>query len=327
MKKLIVKLTIIVVCFLFMAVLCNRECPECPPISECPECPECPPVNDCSWEQNKIDSLTKVTENLVLSMNELTHMYDSAINAPCDTVHSVFIPQCTLCYESIDSVNGEQYYVGYDGEYYKVYQDSATLIRKVNINWIDTTITQYRFADSTIFLDSIITGPNGEKIMWSHTLCDKYLLPDDCGNTRLVLGQVMFQSDQETTDITALMIEASGSICDGEYPKPKLLINGEPGDVVGTNPSGMFVVDHPGWYIFNIPTLFNDIDSITIDWDGDCYHPDYDPPEDANLWITNIKVNGLSYMSQDNVDVSGGVWWENGTIIMGHNGDVVIKME
>jgi len=221
--------------------------------------------------------------------------------------------------------------VGYDGKYYRVYIDSATIIRKVTVDWIDTTIVRYAFADSTIILDSIITGPNGEKIMWSHTMCDKYLLPDDCGNTRLVLGQVLFQSNQETSDITAFMIKARGSICNGEYPRPKISVNGEYDKMVGTTDLGYTVIDHEDWYTFNVMKSFNDIDSISIEWEGDCYEPDVVPPEDRNIYIDKIRINGKSYMDRQYLKFYGYVWWEDeengGYIQFGSDGSMTIKLK
>lgn len=112
----------------------------------------------------------------------IVHQADTIVMT--DTI--TWFPQCTLCYESIDTVNDVQYYVGYDGRYYKLYKDSATIIRQMFVNWKDTTIIRYQVRDS------IVTYIN-------------YI---------------------DTTQFFALKITGHGTPCNGVYGTPILSVNG-----------------------------------------------------------------------------------------------------
>ena len=100
-------------------------------------------VDNTSQYQRTIDSLYIIN--------------DSLLNL-CERYYSVIAnSKCTLCYDYVDSVNGEQYYVGFDGVHYKLYADSNAVIRQVFFK--DTTVTRY------IYKDSAITMPNRALLM------------------------------------------------------------------------------------------------------------------------------------------------------------------
>lgn len=95
---------------------------------------------------SNLDSLQYIYDYLNESWIELVHMYDLLKNLPPDTV--VFIPQCTLCYKDTVSINGIQYYIGYDEKHYKLYQDEDTVIRQVFYK--DTIVIRYIIKDSIV---------------------------------------------------------------------------------------------------------------------------------------------------------------------------------
>lgn len=169
------------------------------------------------------DSLKYVHENLEISCDELVIMYDSLQNQPPDTF--IFVPQCTLCYEAIDSVGGTQFYVGYDGRRYRLYQEEDTIHQVFYEFEKDTIVKKYRFIDETIYLDSIVTDGTGAKIIWSHTLCDKYL-GDSCGS-RLVLGHVLTGSSPETNEISFMIVDGiSFNDMLPAFPPIDIVVNG-----------------------------------------------------------------------------------------------------
>lgn len=92
----------------------------------------------------ELDSLRIQYDQLSTSWIMLVGMYDSLLKIPPDTV--VWIPQCTLCYQDTVNINGIQYYVGYDGKHYRLYQDEDTVIRQVFYK--DTTVIRYVLHDS-----------------------------------------------------------------------------------------------------------------------------------------------------------------------------------
>jgi hypothetical protein len=71
-------------------------------------------------------------------------------NRPPDTL--IFIPQCTFCYKDTITVDSIEYYVGYDGVHYKIYQDSTVLRR---IFFKDTTIIRYTVHDSLLKIPEV----------------------------------------------------------------------------------------------------------------------------------------------------------------------------
>jgi len=265
--------------------------------------------------------------NLRLEYSSLKKSYDSLLLVTPDTVWMDY--NCTLYYDRIDSINGEQYYVGYDGIYYKLFQDYDTLIRQVFINWIDTTIIQHRFLDSTIYIDSIVTGDMGELVLWASIICQDHLNCGDCGTTKLVLGDVLYGSTEDAEDLSAIVIEGYSTVCDGEYGLLSFHINGSTEDILGIQEqTGYFPMDNQNInkYSFTIHKDFDEINEITLEFVNDCWIPDLN--EDLNIYISSIKINNREYLTSEYVTLDGDAvyWEEDGSVTMRTNGFIVINL-
>lgn len=95
------------------------------------------------------DSLTDCIYNynyLKGSWDMLVDMFDSVCSIKPDTI--TLLPKCTLCYKDTVNINGIQYYVGYDGKQYKLFQEEDTIIRQVFFK--DTTVIRYFIKDSIV---------------------------------------------------------------------------------------------------------------------------------------------------------------------------------
>jgi len=196
-----------------------------------------------------------------------------------DTI--IQLPQCTLCYEKVDTVNGVQYYIGYDGIYYKLFKDSATIIRQIFVDFKDTTIIRYRVRDS------IVTYIN-------------YV---------------------DTTKFFMLIVTSKGTICNGAYGSPVLQVNGSTDNI---SAGGRFTVnDQDNDYVFNVGIPWQTVESISVSWDGDCYAG---PGNDRNVFIKSVNIEGVNYLTADNVTFTGGVKWWGGYAYFHSNGSLMIEL-
>ena len=121
--------------YLLIVVFLGCQFPE---PKDCPECPEI--LIDTLTCQYDLDSVIKRNLDLQLSWVMLVQMFDSVINEqPRDTVWK--IPNCLLCYEKIDTIDGFLYFVGYDGSYFRLYQDNDTSFKQVFYK--DTVVSSF----------------------------------------------------------------------------------------------------------------------------------------------------------------------------------------
>lgn len=274
MKTNILSFNLIAFSFLLMimASKCDQPKPE--------PCPDLPDSTQCLRE---LDSLREKHDNLKLSFIMLVQMYDSVLSySPTKDIASLLDtifdtlwikPQCTLCYESIDSVDGVQYYIGYDGKPYKVYRDNDTILRIVFFK--DSTVIRYHYSDSLI-----PTPPR----------------------------------------LSLMRLIARGTICDGEYPRLHIFVDGEFLKTIYVRSS------LNNLYAFNILLNEWEIDSVRLTFDNDLV--DHETGEDRNLWIQSLKINEFEACSRELVEFRKWAWWDtiSDGIYFGSNGSAIFNV-
>ncbi len=260
---------------------------------------------DCSKVQNDLDNANKLNQSLTkinTSLNQkLYSLRDSIKNIPEDSLFC--FKWCVIdsfpitIYSTKDSLK-LMAYIDVNKDTFVFKKDNYTF-KRWNVHWIDTTITLYRvsdtvFADKDIILDSIYFGSSGQKILQAHILCDKYLDCLDCGNTKLVLGQILTGSTQQPQDMTSMILEGYSTICNGSYAKVKILVNGvDTIKITGTNKTGEFYMDQGinyNNYIFIIQKGISQIDSIN-------FLIEKCDPDTGLLVISKILLNNTDYLN------------------------------
>lgn len=225
--------------------------------------------------QNDFDSLSTDYKLLDLSWGDLVMMFDSLRKTKVDTVW--FKPQCTLFYEAIDTIAGYQFYRGYDGKHYRLRLDEDTITQTFYWFEKDTIRYKYRFTDSTIYVDSIVSNATGSKILWASTLCEKYMT-NNC-ESRLVLGQVLTGGTSETKNICSIRINAikyNGKTI--SYPNITMSVNDTSSQTIYGDDSG---------YISMVYCGFTEVKSLS-------FTPDLKPGETLlikDIYINNLKIN------------------------------------
>lgn len=195
-----------------------------------------------------------------------------------DTV--VVLPQCTLCYDKVDTVNGVQYYVGYDGKYYKLFKDSATIIRQVFVEFKDTTVIRYQVRDSVVTYINYV----------------------------------------DTTQFFVITLSGLSTVCDGQYARPTLKVNGSTEKISG---GGQITLDNADKeYIFNIGILYEEAKTITIEWNGDCFND----TGDRNVFIEYVKIYNTNYLTSDRTAFTGSVRWWSKYAYFSSNGSLTITL-
>lgn len=204
-----------------------------------------------------------------------------------------------------------------------IYTQITDTLFLVDTVFVDSVVVNYRFHDSTLYFDSLITGMNGERILWASALCSKYTEEGTPCQDRLILGQVLFPSSQNTNNITALIIQARSTICDNNYPIITISVNGKTNKITGTTKQGFVEINSQeiSTYIFNIHYSFKDIEEIKFEWDGDCYRPD--KKEDSNVYIYSVRLNNQEFL-HPKVKRERGVYYKNNYMFFQSNGAMTI---
>jgi hypothetical protein len=89
-----------------------------------------------------------------------------------------------------------------------------------------------------------------------------------------------------TSDISSLIIKATGTICDNVYPYLKLYVNDSFVRDISIDNSNKDSI-----YKEIIKKSFTDITSLKLEYDNDCYHEQ--PYQDRNIFIYQVKINNL----------------------------------
>lgn len=126
-----------------------------------------------------------------------------------------------------------------------------------------------------------------------------------------------WQETSQTEDISALVITASGSICEGEYPRLRIYVNGDHFKDARINK------ESPQSYVFNIPNGYAEINELALEFDNDCYNPDQG--EDRNVEIFKVRLNNVDLLELDPV-FSGHVRQLDSSIWMPSNGIITVQI-
>jgi len=120
-----------------------------------------------------------------------------------------------------------------------------------------------------------------------------------------------------TQGISSLIVRASGSICEGEYPRLIVYVNGERLESQRINKEAF--TD----YVFLIRKSFEFINEISLEFYNDCWNPE--TGEDRNITIANMRLNDINLMSKS-ISLSSQIKIIEGKIWMPTDGTVTVKI-
>ncbi len=188
----------------------------------------------------------------------------------------------------------------------------------VNYEFKDTIYNKYNvvYKDSTITIDSIRGN-----ILYLSTDCMKGERPEDC-KARLSVtigGNPIIENE---APVTTLRIKGRSTPCRGNYATISLKINGT--DTLLISPE--IYMHRNGWYYSGIWLSIEEIETLTIDYSMDCYEPNLVIPEDRNVYIEKVELNGINYLDRDHAGLTGSAnWVNNDSVFINYIGKVTIK--